>query len=287
MATFVYQGLTGLTAAMFLWLVSAGLTIAFGVCGILNIAHGVLYMFGGYFLLTFYQILGLNFWLSLILASISVGVIGLIMELAFFRPIYKEPIVIQLVLTFAFVWLFDDIAKLTWGPVSRSVAMPDFFEGFIFVMGRPFPIYSLFIIIAGIAMAIIIWLLLDKTWWGKSIRASAIDREMASAIGINIRTLFSGAFMFAAAIAALGGALSMPLRVVGPGIGGAIIVQAFVVTVIGGLGNLKGAFVGALIVGIVGAFCTLYLPVFEMFIMYILMAIVLFIRPQGIFGEIK
>ena len=287
MDTIVYQGLIGLTAAMFLWLVSAGLTIAFGVCGILNIAHGVLYMFGGYFLLTFYQLLGMNFWLSILLALLSVGFIGLVLELGFLRPIYKEPIEIQLVLTFAFVWVFDDLAKLAWGPVSKIVAMPGFFEGFVPIIGRPFPVYNIFIIGAGLATAIIIWLLLDKTWWGKSIRASALDREMASALGINIRTLFSGAFMFAAAIAALGGALSVPMRVVGPGIGGAIIVQAFVVTVIGGLGNLKGAFVGALIVGVVGAFCTLYIPVFEMFIIYIIMAVVLLIRPQGIFGEIK
>lgn len=287
MANVIYQGLTGLTVAMFLWLVAAGLTIAFGVCGILNIAHGVLYMFGGYFLFTFYQLLGMNFWLSIVLALLSVGIIGLVLEMGFLRPIYKEPIEIQLVLTFAFVWVFDDLAKLVWGPVSKIVAMPSFFEGFVFILGRPFPNYSLFIIGAGVAMAFIIWLLLDRTWWGKSIRASALDREMASALGINIRRLFSGAFMFAAAIAALGGAISVPLRVVGPGIGAAIIVQAFVVTVIGGLGNLKGAFVGALIVGVVGSFCTLYIPVFEMFIIYIIMAIVLFIRPQGIFGELR
>lgn len=284
MTNVIYQGLIGIAAAMLLWLVAAGLTIAFGVCGILNIAHGALYMFGGYFLFTFYQLLGINFWLSLAFALISVAIIGLIMEVLFLRPIYKEPIEIQLVITFAFVWVFDDLAKLIWGPASKVVAMPNLFEGFVFILGRPFPRYSLFIICAGVAMAVIIWLLLDKTWWGKSIRASALDREMASALGINIRKLLSGAFMFAASIAGLGGALAVPLRVVGPGIGATIIVQAFVVTVIGGLGNLKGAFVGALIVGVVGSFCTLYIPVFEMFIIYAIMAIVLLIRPQGLFG---
>ncbi len=287
MDTIIYQALTGLTSAMLLWLVAAGLTIAFGVIRILNLAHGALYMFGGYFLFTFYQVLGMNFGLSIVLALISVGIIGLVIEVCLLRPIYNEPIELQLILTLALVWVLDDIAKLGWGPVSKIASMPGFSEGFVTVVGRPFPIYSLFIIGVGIATAVIIWLLLDKTWWGKSIRASASDREMASSIGINTRTLFSGAFMFAAAVAALGGALCVPIRVVGPGIGATIIIQAFVVTVIGGLGNLKGAFVGALIVGIAGAFCTLYLPILEMFVIYAVMALVLLIRPQGIFGEAR
>ena len=283
----IYQGLTGLTTAMLLWLVAAGLTIAFGVCGILNVAHGALYMFGGYFLFTFYHLLGMNFWLSIILALISVGIIGLVMEAGFFRPIYKEHIVMQLILTFAFVWVFNDLAKLAWGPVCMIAAMPSIFEGFVSIVGRPFPFYSLFIIGAGVATAVIIWLLMDKTWWGKSMRASASDREMAGAIGINIRTLFTGAFIFAAMVAALGGTMCAVIRVVTPGIGDAIIIQAFIVTVIGGLGNLKGAFVAALIIGVVTAFCTLYMPIIEMFVIYAIMAIVLLIRPQGIFGEVR
>jgi branched-subunit amino acid ABC-type transport system permease component len=129
-----------------------------------------------------------------------------------------------------------------------------------------------------------VWLLFEKTWWGKMVRASASDREMASAIGINIPRLFTGVFAFGAMLAALGGALGTPVRVVAPGIGSAMIIQAFIITVIGGLGNLKGAFVGALIVGTVSAYGILLFPVFELFLIFLIMAVVLMVKPQGLFG---
>jgi branched-subunit amino acid ABC-type transport system permease component len=281
----MFQGLIGLSFSMYLWLLSAGLTLVFGVLGVLNFAHGSLFMLGAFAAFTFYGKLGINFFLSILLSLISVGIVAAIFERFFLRKIYDIDLPYQLILTFGFILIFDDLVKMVWGGVAMIPPMPRFFEGNLSILNRPFPIYNLFIIFAGIAVAIILWLLLEKTWWGRMIRASASDREMASAIGINIPILFSTVFVFAAMLAALGGALGTPVRVVAPGIGTAMIIQAFVITVIGGLGNLKGAFVGALIVGILTSFGILLFPVFELFIIFVVMAIVLMVKPEGLFGK--
>lgn len=270
---------------MYLWLLAAGLTLVFGVLGVLNFAHGSLFMLGAYATFTFYGKLGLNFWLSILLSLVSVGIIGAILERFFFRRIYEIDLPYQLILTFGFILIFDDLVKMLWGGVAMIPPLPNFFEGHFQIVGRSFPYYNLFIIFAGAAVALLLWLTLEKTWWGRMIRASASDREMANAIGINIPLLFTTVFVFSAMLAALGGALGTPVRVVAPGIGTAMIIQAFVITVIGGLGNLKGAFVGALIVGILTSFGILLFPIFEMFIAFVVMAVVLMVKPEGLFGK--
>lgn len=280
-----FQGLIGVSLGMYLWLLAAGLTIVFGVLGVLNFAHGSLFMLGAYATFTFYGKLGLNFWLSILLSLVSVGIIGALLERFFFRRIYALDLPYQLILTFGFILIFDDLVKMIWGGVAMIPPMPSFLEGNLSIFGRPFPFYNLFIIFAGLAVAIVLWFLLEKTWWGRMIRASASDREMAGAIGVNIPFLFTTVFVFSAMLAALGGALGTPVRVVAPGIGTAMIIQAFVITVIGGLGNLKGAFVGALIVGILTSFGILLFPVFELFIIFVVMTIVLLIKPEGLFGK--
>jgi branched-chain amino acid transport system permease protein len=284
MEILAFQGLVGLSVAMYLWLLSAGLTIVFGVLGVLNFAHGSLFMLGAYFAFTFYGLLGINFWLSIALSLLAVGIVGSLMERFFLRHIYHLDHAYQLLLTFGFILIFDDAVKMVWGGVAKIPPMPVFFEGTLSVFGRLFPIYNLFIICSGLLVALVLWVLFEKTWWGKKIRASASDREMASAIGINIPTLFTGVFVFGSMLAALGGALGTPVRVVAPGIGEAMIIQAFIITVIGGLGNLKGAFVGAVIVGIISAYGILLFPFFELFLIFLIMAVVLLVRPQGLFG---
>lgn len=281
----LFQGLVGLSFSMYLWLLAAGLTLVFGVLGVLNFAHGSLFMLGAFATFTFYEILGLNFWLSILLSLVSVGIIGAILERFFFRRIYELDLPYQLILTFGFILVFDDLVKMIWGGVAMIPPMPGFLEGNLSVLGRPYPFYNIFIIFAGLAVALALYLILEKTWWGRMIRASASDREMAGAIGINIPFLFTTVFVFSAMLAALGGALGTPVRVVAPGIGTAMIIQAFVITVIGGLGNLKGAFVGALIVGILTSFGILLFPIFELFIIFVVMAIVLLIKPEGLFGK--
>jgi branched-chain amino acid transport system permease protein len=284
METLAFQGLVGLSLAMYLWLLAAGLTIVFGVLGVLNFAHGSLFMLGAYFTFTFYGLWEINFWLAIALSLLAVGIVGYLMERFFLRHIYHLDHAYQLLLTFGFILIFDDAVKMVWGGVAKIPPLPSFFEGTVSVVGRPFPVYNLFIIGAGLAVAIVVWQLFEKTWWGKMVRASASDREMASAIGVNISTLFTGVFVFGAMLAALGGALGTPVRVVAPGIGAAMIIQAFIITVIGGLGNLKGAFVGALIVGILSSYGILLFPVFELFLIFLIMAVVLMVKPQGLFG---
>lgn len=284
MDIYLYQGLVGLTYSMYLWLLAAGLTIAFGVLGILNFAHGALFMLGAYFAFAFYGTLGLNFWLAVPLAALSVALVGAVLERFFFRHIYDLDLPFQLLLTFGFVLVIDDLVKIVWGGMFLAPPIPPFLTGGVPLFGRTFPVYNLFILGAGVAVALGIWLLFDKTWWGRKVRAAAWSREMGATLGLNVPMLFMVVFMFAAALAALGGALSIPMRPVQPGLGIQMIVQAFIVTVIGGLGNLRGAFVGAIIVGMLTVYSTMLFPLFELFLPFVVMALVLLFRPQGLLG---
>jgi len=283
MDNIAFQGLIGLSLAMYLWLLSAGLTIIFGVLGVLNFAHGSLYMVGAYLAFTFYGLLGLPFWVAVGLSLLGVGLLGIIMERGFLSRLYGIDEAYQLLLTFGFILILDDAVKIIWGGVFKIPPIPEFLDGAWSLLGRPFPVYNTFLIGIGLVVAVLLWFLFERTWWGRTVRATASDREMANAIGVNVPRIFTGVFALGAMLAALGGALGTPVRVVAPGIGAAMIIQAFIITVIGGLGNLKGAFVGSLIVGILSAYGTLFFPVFELFFIFVIMAVVLLIRPQGLF----
>jgi branched-chain amino acid transport system permease protein len=282
---FLFQGLIGLSLAMYLWLISAGLTIIFGVLRIVNFAHGSFFMVGAYLAYTFYGLMGLPFPLAILLSLLGTGLLGFVMERGFLRRLYGVDEAYQLILTFGFILILDDAVKLIWGGVFKIPPMPEFLDGAWPVLGRSFPVYNAFVIAVGVAVAFVLWGLFEKTWWGRIARATAADREMASAIGVNVLRVFSAVFVVGAMLAALGGAIGTPVRVAAPGIGAAMIIQAFIITVIGGLGNLKGAFVSSLIVGVVSAYGTLYFPVFELFFIFVIMAVVLMIRPQGLFAR--
>lgn len=284
MRTFLFQGLVGLSEAMYLWMVAAGLSLIFGVLRVLNFAHGSLYMLGAYLTFYFFGLLGHNFWLGLMVGSILVAGIGLLMERFFLRLVYRLEVAYQLLLTFAFVLIFNDLVKLIWGPIYQAPPMPSGLDSSLFILGQAYPIYNLFIILIGPLIALGLWLLLEKTRWGRLIVASTSDREMASALGVNVPKLYTLVFMLGAWLAALGGALSIPIRPVSPGMGEIIIIEAFIVAVIGGLGSLKGAFIGAILIGLLHVYGVFYIPVFEMALAFILMAIVLILRPWGLFG---
>ena len=284
MENYLYQGLVGLTYSMYLWLLAAGLTIAFGILNVLNFSHGALFMLGAYFAFTLYGVLGINFWLAVLLSALGVALVGAVMERFFFRHIYRLELPFQLLLTYGLVLVIDDIVKMIWGGAFLVPPIPPLLDGAVPLFGRPFPIYNLFILAVGILVGVLLWLLFDKTWWGRMARAAAWSREMGATLGMNVPRVFTTVFMFAAAIAALGGALGIPMRPVSPGLGIAMIVQAFIVTVIGGLGNLRGAFIGAIIVGMLTTYSTMLLPMFELFLPYVVMAAVLLFRPQGLLG---
>jgi branched-chain amino acid transport system permease protein len=284
MDIYLYQGLVGLTYSMYLWLLAAGLTIAFGVLGVLNFAHGALFMLGAYLAFTIYGVFGVNFWLAVILATIGVALVGAVIERFLLRHIYNIDLPFQLLLTFGLVLVIDDLVKMIWGGMFMIPPIPSGLEGAVRLFGRPFPIYNLFILAVGILVGLGVWVFFEKTWWGRMVTAAAWSREMGATLGLNVPRVFMLVFAFAAALAALGGALSIPMRAVSPGLGVAMIIQAFIVTVIGGLGNLRGAFVGAIIVGMLITYSTLLAPQLELFLPYMVMALVLIFRPQGLLG---
>ena len=277
--------LAGLSTGMFIWLVASGLTLIFGVLGVLNFAHGSFYMLGAYFCYTVLKLLGANFWLGLLLGPLCVCAVGFVVERFFLRYVYHLALPYQLLLTFAFVLIFDNLVKMVWG--AGSISSPELaaLGGSVMILGRKFPIYNIFIIIVGPLVALGLWGMIEKTWWGRIIRASSSDREMASAIGVRVPALFTSVFIFGTWLGCLGGGLAVPyVGILTSGMGEAIIIDAFIVAVIGGLGSLKGAFAGALIIGVLTAFGTRFFPAFDMFLTFILMAGVLLWRPQGLFG---
>jgi branched-subunit amino acid ABC-type transport system permease component len=282
----VHVCLAGLSTGMFIWLVASGLTLIFGVLGVLNFAHGSFYMLGAYCCFAALRLMGENFWLGLILGPFCVAAVGFVIERYFIRYVYHLALPYQLLLTFAFVLLFDDLVKIIWGAGSIGSPVVPGLSGSVSILGRPFPVYSLFIIAVGPLIAILMWAFLERTWWGRIIRASSSDREMASAIGVRVPALYTAVFVIGTWLGAVGGGLAVPyVGLLTPGMGEAIIIEAFVVAVIGGMGSMKGAFLGALLIGLLSSFGTRFIPTFDMFLTFILMAAILLWRPQGLFGE--
>jgi len=279
----LFQGLVGLSEAMYLWLVAAGLSLIFGVLRVLNFAHGSLYMLGAYFAWVAFRITG-SFWAALLIGPLLVAAVGWAMEYGFLRRVYRVEVAFQLLLTFAFVLIFDDLVKLAFGPVYQSPPTPAALSGAVRIGRSILPTYHLFILAVGAAVGLGLWIFLEKTGFGLIIRATAADREMARALGVRSSRLFTWVFVLGAWLAGLGGALSMPVRAISPGMGEFIIIEAFVVVVLGGLGSLRGAFVGALLIGLLHAYGLVFMPVFELALAYIAMAAVLIVRPWGLFG---
>ena len=285
MQSIVHVLLAGLSSGMFIWLVASGLTLIFGVLGVLNFAHGSFYMLGAYVCYTLVKVFAPHFYLGVILGPLAVVVIGIVVERWFLRGVYHLALPYQLLLTFAFVLIFDNLVKIVWGAGSLTPPVPAALQGSVEIVGRRFPIYSLIIIGIGPLVALGLWALLERTWLGRTVRASASDREMAAALGAPVPALYTAVFAFGAWLSALGGALAVPyIGLLTPGMGETIIIEAFIVAVIGGLGSLKGAFAGALVIGVVSAFGTRFFPAFDMFLTFILMAAVLLWRPRGLFG---
>jgi len=284
MQQLAYLTVVGLTEAMYLWLIAAGLSMTFGVLRIVNFAHGSLYMLGAYITFAIVQCVGGSYWVGLLVGPILLTGIGWVMERYFFRRLYQLDDAFQLLLTFAFVLIFDDVVKLIWGPVFHSVSMPEILSGTIQVFGQPLPAFSIFNLLVGAAICLLIWKLMEHTAIGTFAHATAADRETASALGINVPRIYSVVFVFGTWLAGLGGALSVPTRPLSPGMGDSIIIEAFVVVVIGGLGSLKGAFLGAILIGLLHAYGVNYMPIFELALAYVAMAAVLVIRPWGLFG---
>jgi branched-chain amino acid transport system permease protein len=282
MDTLVYTTIIGLYYGMNIWLVASGLTLIFGMMGVLNFAHGSLYMMGAFLGYAFAILCGQNFWLGLLLGPIAVGVIGAVIEFFFLRRVYDLDITYQLLITYAFVLILDNLFKIIFGSLYVSVSVP--IQGAIPVAGRFVPIYYFFIIGMGVLVAIILWFLLKRTILGRRLRAAAHNREMCSAVGINVPQLFTLIFGVGSVLAALGGAMTAPIQTISSGMGTAIIINSFIVAVVGGLGSLLGAFVGAIIIGLVNAFGILWAGEMSAILPYLAMIFILLAKPAGLFG---
>jgi len=278
------QFLNGLAGASSLFLVAAGLSLIFGVTRIVNFAHGSLYMLGMYAAVWLSARIG--FWAAVPLAALGVAALGACVEVLLLRRIYRAPELLQLLATFALVLIVRDLALWLWGPEDLLGPRAPGLAGAVEIAGRGFPEYDLLLIALGPAVFAALHLALTKTRWGVLVRAATQDREMAGALGVNQRWLFTGAFTLGSALAGLGGALAIPREPASLNVDLALISDAFVVVVVGGLGSIPGAFVAALLIGLVKAFCIgLGYSKLTLVVEFIVMAAVLVLRPWGLLGR--
>ncbi len=287
----VIQSLSGLASAASLFIIASGLTIVFGVTRIVNFAHGSLFMLGAYLAVTIVPMLlevdrSLPmFLLGVLVSALIVGVIGAAMEIVLLRRIYKVPELFQLLATFGVVLIVQDLVIKLWGAVEIPGPRAPSLRHGVYIMDQRFPAYELFLIGAGLVVLLGLWLLMQKTRFGVLIRAATQDREMVGALGVNQAWLFTGTLFLGAFLAGLGGALQIPRVAVNTQMDISIITEVFVVTVIGGMGSIPGAFVAALIIGQLQAFGILIFPKITLVLVFLLMAVVLVVKPWGLFGR--
>jgi len=281
----VLQTLNGLASASSLFLVAAGLSIIFGVTRVVNFAHGSLYMLGAYFAVTVAKLAGLGFWPALVLAPVGVALAGAAIELGILRRIYGSTELFPLLATFGVVLIVHDLVPLIWGPADIVGPRAPGLEGAVIILGGRFPAYDLFLIALGPAVLAGLWLAFHRTRWGVLIRAATDNRVMVGALGVNTAALYTGVFMLGAALAGLGGALQLPREPVNHGMDLAVIVEAFVVVVVGGMGSVAGAFLAAIVIKVASAFGIALIPESSLVLMFAIMALVLIVRPQGLLGR--
>ncbi|WP_430436534.1 branched-chain amino acid ABC transporter permease [Oceanibaculum nanhaiense] len=281
---FIEQVLNGLQLGTMLFLMAAGLTLVFGIMHLINLAHGSLYMIGAYVAATVQQATG-SFTLGLLAALPAAALTGMAMEAIALRRLYDRDHLDQVLATFGLILFFNELVKIIWGPQAYFMAVPEALSGSVEILpGAPYPAYRLAIVATGIAAALFLYLLITRTRIGMLIRAGATNREMVNALGVNVDQLYMLVFGLGAALAGLAGVMAGPLLALEVGMGENILILAFVVIVIGGIGSVRGAFVAALLVGLADTFGRVLLPgaLSEMTI-YILMAAILVWRPQGLF----
>lgn len=281
--------LVGLSRAMILFVVTSGLSFILGVLRVPNIAHGSLYMIGAFSAFSISKILGggpTGFWLALILSPFVVAIVSLIAERSLFCHLYQREHLMLLLFTFALMLILGDLVKMLWGADYRSIMAPELLRGSVKVFDSPFPVYNLFLLAVGPIVAIGLWIFSNKTKMGKIARAAAVDRDMVGAVGINVSWVFAFAFVLGCFLAGLGGALVSPTVSITIGMDHDIIIEAFLIVTIGGLGNMWGAMVGSLIFGVSQSFGILFWPQFAIVFPYLAVVIVLIWRPTGMLKSV-
>jgi branched-chain amino acid transport system permease protein len=296
----VEQLLNGLQFGVMLFLMAAGLTLIFGIMNLINLAHGSLYMVGAYVAAAVFAATG-SFLLALLAALAAASAVGIAIEIIVFRTLYERDHLDQVLATFGLILFFNEAVRMVWGATALYMPVPGFLGGRVEILpGSPYPTYRLAIIAVGLAVALLLYGLIQRTRLGMLIRAGAANRVMLGALGVNVTMLYTLVFALGAALAALAGVMAGPIFTVESGMGESVLISAFVVIVIGGIGSIRGAFVAAMLVGLVDATGRAYLrPLLGMFMsraaaanagpalasmsIYIVMAAILFVRPQGLF----
>ena len=281
----VTQSTSGLIIGMLLFLVAAGVSLIFGVLKVVNFAHGSFYMLGAYFALTTYQVTG-SYTAAVLGGAVGVGLFGLLFERLLMSRIYGSAVLMQLLVCYAVILILDDVVKIVWGADFRSFGMPDAFQQLPIVFaGGVIPVFYLFLILITLVIAAALGALITKTRYGKIVRAAAVNPGMVSALGINTGVVYASVFVLGGLLAGAAGALAAPVRSLASGMGTSVIVESFIVTVIGGMGSVAGALVGALLIGLVRSFGTIGFPLFTEGLMFLIMAVVLVVKPSGLFGK--
>jgi len=283
-SSLLQQILVGLSRTTILFIVASGLSLVLGVLRIPNLAHGSFYMIGAFLTYSIAAVVGgkAGFWVALAAAPIGVALISLVMERGLFCHLYDREHLMLLLFTFSFTLVFGDIVKIIWGSDFRSISVPAVFQGSFSIFGLPLPRYNVFLLIIGPLVALGLWALTQKTKIGKIARAAAVDREMVGAVGINVSLVFSAVFVIGCFLAGLGGALVAPTQNITQGMDHSIIMEAFLIVIVGGLGNIWGALLGALIFGLTDAIGILLWPQFAIVFPYAVVVTILMIRPKGL-----
>ncbi len=294
------QTLNGLQLGVMLFLMAAGLTLVFGIMNLVNLAHGSLYMVGAYLATYFFLVTG-SYGLGVVLGLAGTFVVGIVVELVVLRTLYERDHLDQVLATFGLILFFNELMAILWGRAAIYSSIPDYLSGHVELFaGLRYPLYRLVIIAVGLAVAALLWFVVVRTRLGMLIRAGASNRTMVAALGVNIRLLYTLVFGCGAALAGLAGLMAGPIHVVQPGMGEEVLITVFVVIVIGGIGSIRGALAGALIVGMVDTLGRAFLkpmlatvvspvaadtagPALASMLIYLLMAAVLAVRPAGLF----
>ncbi len=280
----ITQSLNALALAALLFLISVGLTLIFGIMRIINFAHGAIYMLGAYLGFSFALWTG-NYWAGLVLAPLAAAAIGLGLELAALRPLYRREGGAFLLVTFGLALVIGETIRLAWGPAPRRLELPSILSGSTSVFGEPFPVYRLFLAAFGCVVALALWQFLERTRLGLLIRATAQNAEMVESLGVNVRWVRLGVFALGCGLAALGGVMATPLVTAYLGLGANVIIDAFVIVIIGGMGSVLGSLLGSLLVGAAQTFGNFFFPDLALAVMYLAMIGVLVLRPHGLFGQ--
>ena len=279
------QVLNSVSQGMNLFIIASGLSLIFGVLRVINFAHGAFYMFGAYILYSVAESFGLGFWTGVAAAGAGLAILAIVIERGLFRYIYDKEHLMQLLLTFAVVLILSDLAKMIWGTDQYSVSYPDGFEGALNLGITRYPTYRLLLILVGPVILVGLMLFTARTRWGRLTRAATQDREMLGALGVNVPVIYTGVFILGSALAGIGGALAAPFSSPTPGMDATIIVDCFVIVIVGGLGSIVGSFIGALIYGLVFNFGSVIVPNWQDVFPFLILLAVLLWRPHGLFGR--